>query len=69
MFYYYTAKCQKTNQIKANIDYTAKALRWTEDKVRKTKKALISLGLVEDLVKRNERNSITGHYIKFLYSL
>jgi len=48
-FYYYTAKWQSTNQPKASVNYVAKGLRWGEQKVRKNKKILNSLGLIEDL--------------------
>src|SRR4030066_1020591 len=39
-FYYYTAKWQHTNQIKATTAYTAKGLHWSEQRVRKEKKKL-----------------------------
>ncbi len=67
-FYYYTAKWQNTNQIKASINYTAKGIKWGEDKVRKYKKILIGLGLIEDV--RNidkETNKVLGWYIKLNY--
>lgn len=67
-FYYYTAKWQNTNQIKASISYTAKGIKWGEDKVRKYKKILIGLGLIEDV--RNidkETNKVLGWYIKLNY--
>lgn len=67
-FYYYTAKWQKTDCTKATTSYTAKGLGWTEDKVRKHKKQLISLGLIEDMQKRSGDNTkIAGHYIKIKY--
>lgn len=67
-FYYYTAKWQKTNQIKASISYTAKGLKWGEDKVRKYKKVLIDLGLIEDFKRVNETSKkVEGWYIKVSY--
>ena len=63
-FYYYTAKWQGTNQPKTTIAYSAKGLHWGEDRVRRVKKALISLGLVEAVVERGEGNRVTGHFIK-----
>ena len=63
-FYYYTAKWQETNQPKATISYTANGLHWGEDRVRKIKKELISLGLIEGITTRGEGNRVTGHFIK-----
>jgi len=71
IFYYYTAKWQKTNNAKATTSYTAKGLEWSEDRVRKNKKILISLDLIEDIISKDKNtNKITGHYIyvKFLWS-
>jgi hypothetical protein len=69
-FYYYTAKWQKTNQPKATTNYAANGLKWTTDRIRNTKKVLIKLGLIENVISRNEENTITGHYIKinFIWS-
>ena len=44
IFYYKTAKWQKTNQIKANDEYVKKSLKWGIDKIRKTKKTLKEAG-------------------------
>jgi len=63
-FYYYTAKWQKTNQVKATTGYVGKGLKWNLDKVRRWKKELILLGLVEDIIARGTGNRIVGHYIK-----
>lgn len=63
-FYYYTAKWQKTNQPRCTTAYTAKALHWKEDKVRRHKKKLVELGLIEDVTQRDkDTNKIIGHYI------
>jgi hypothetical protein len=69
-FYYYTAKWQKTNNPKATTSYAAKGLKWSEDRIRQTKKQLIKLELIEDITSRNkDTNQITGHYIyvKFIW--
>jgi hypothetical protein len=64
IFYYYTAKWQRTNQPKATTDYAAKSLGWSGDRVRKIKKRLISLGLIKNVVKKDpESNKIVGYYI------
>jgi len=70
-FYYYTAKWQKTNQPKATTGYSAKGLKWSENRVRQAKKELIKLGLIENIVIRDPKTkSVTGHYIgiKFLWA-
>lgn len=70
-FYYYTAKWQKTNTPKAVNSYVARGLQWGGDKVKKYKKQLIELGLLETVRKKNETtNQIIGHYIKvnFIWS-
>ena len=64
-FYYYTAKWQQTNHAKATTPYVANGLKWSEPRVRKNKKVLIALGLIEDITKKDPiTKSITGHYIK-----
>ena len=69
-FYYYTAKWQQTNQPKATTSYTAKALRWHGRKVQAVKQQLMELKLIENITTRNEKNRITGHYVKvnFIWS-
>lgn len=70
IFYYYTAKWQKTNQPKATTDYVSNALHWHQDKVRRIKRRLKELGLIEDVVTYGEGGKITGHYIhvNFIWS-
>lgn len=69
-FYYYTAKWQRTNQPRCTTSYVAKALHWKEDKVRRVKKQLAGMGLVEDVQDRDKNtNKIIGHYVsvKFIF--
>lgn len=66
-FYYYTAKWQETNQPKCTTNYVAKGLKWSEAKVRRSKKELVELGLVEDIQQKDESGKILGHYIKLNY--
>lgn len=40
VFYYKTAKWQKTNVIKASDEYVKKCLKWGNEKIRKTKQTL-----------------------------
>lgn len=68
VFYYYTAKWQKTNQPKCTTDYVANALHWDIRKVRKAKKQLIEIGLIEDVRKVDpETKKVVGYYIKINY--
>ena len=64
IFYYYTAKWQKTNQVKSTTGYTAQGMKWTEKRVRLTKKTLLRLGLIEDKVGQNQQGLVVGHYVK-----
>ena len=65
-FYYYTAKWQETNQPKCTTGYTAEGLKWSNAKVRRAKKELMRLGLVED-VQRKVNGKVTGCFIKLNY--
>ncbi|MDZ7775858.1 MAG: hypothetical protein U5L09_09840 [Bacteroidales bacterium] len=67
VFYYYTAKWQQTNQAKATISYVMKGLGWGRDKVRRVKQELLKTGLITDVVKRDNNNRVTGHYIKIKF--
>jgi hypothetical protein len=62
-FYYYTAKWQKTDQPKATLNYVCKGIGWSDTTVKKIKKQLKELGLIEDVVVK-DNNIITGHFIK-----
>lgn len=66
VFYYKTAKWQKTNTIKANDTYVKKYLKWGEDKVRRTKKILKENGLI-DIVQSRKDGKISGWYIQVSY--
>lgn len=66
MFYYKTAKWQKTNQIKASDEYCMKCLNWGYDRLRRTKKTLRENGLIEVLQNRKD-DKIAGWYVKVNY--
>ena len=66
IFYYKTAKWQKTNIIKANDTYIRKSLKWSADKVRKTKQALKENGLI-NIVQRRKNGKVEGWYIQVHY--
>ena len=66
VFYYKTAKWQKTNTIKANDTYIKKSLKWGADKIRKTKAILKEHGLI-NIVQRRKDGKIDGWYIEVSY--
>ncbi|MBP3920793.1 MAG: hypothetical protein J6D28_04435 [Bacilli bacterium] len=66
VFYYKTAKWQKTNTIKANDTYIKKSLKWGADKIRKTKQALKENGLI-NIIQRRENGKIQGWYVEVSY--
>jgi hypothetical protein len=67
LFYYYTAKWQKMNQIHCTTGYVAQGLKWGEDKVRATKQELIKLQLIKDEKAIDAFGKITGHYIRMFF--
>lgn len=67
MFYYYTAKWQKTNQPKCTTSYAAKGLKKSEGWIRENKKVLIDLGLIEDFKRKGDNGKIEGWYIRLNY--
>lgn len=66
VFYYKTAKWQKTNTVKANDQYVKKSLKWGISKIQKTKQALKEHGLI-DIVQRRKDGKIKGWFIKVSY--
>lgn len=65
VFYYYTAKWQNTNTIRATNNYAAKGLKWGEEKVLKNKGILKKLGLVEGVCDKDIKSKkIIAHYVK-----
>ncbi|MCM8831067.1 MAG: hypothetical protein NC918_02610 [Candidatus Omnitrophica bacterium] len=69
MFYYYTAKWQKTNKIKCTLNYASKGLGWGVSKVKKYKKKLKELNLITNEKRVDENNRIAGHYVLVKYVL
>ena len=69
MFYYYTAKWQKTNQPKASNSYCMKGLEWGNVRFNQSKKSLIDLGLVEQVKTVGGTGQVTGWYMKMNYIL
>jgi hypothetical protein len=67
VFYYYTAKWQRTNQVKATESFVRKALAWGEVRYRTANKALTEKGLIEEIKSRDSRGKINGYYVKINY--
>lgn len=63
-FYYATAKWQETKQPKATNFYVGKGLFWGEGKVKKYKRQLIKLGLIENIVNKSSTGLFNGSYIR-----
>nr|DAK80054.1 MAG TPA: hypothetical protein [Caudoviricetes sp.] len=66
LFYYKTAKWQKTNVIKASDEYVKKCLKWGSEKIRKTKQTLKENGLINIVQARNQKK-ISGWHIEVCY--
>lgn len=63
LFYYYTGIWQKTNSVKATVSYAAEGTGFSAEKIRKIKKALIQCGLIQDIIQKDKKGVITGHFI------
>ena len=66
VFYYKTAKWQKTNTIKANDAYVKKSLNWGIDRIKRTKQTLKEHGLI-NIVQRRKDGKIAGWYVEVSY--
>ena len=66
VFYYKTAKWQKTDTVKANDQYVKKSPKWGISKIQKTKQTLKEHGLI-DIVQRRKDGKIEGWFIKVSY--
>jgi hypothetical protein len=66
IFYYKTAKWQKTNQIKASDEYVKKSLKWCSNKIMKIKAILKEKGLI-NIVQQRKDGKISGWYIELNY--
>lgn len=66
VFYYKTAKWQKTDTVKANDQYVKKSIKLGISKIQKTKQTLKEHGLI-DIVQRRKDGKIEGWFIKVSY--
>ncbi len=60
-FYYKTAKWQKTNAVKANDKYVKMSLKWGIERIKKAKKELQKLGLIQ-IVQNRVNGKVEGSY-------
>lgn len=68
-FYCYTARCQKTDELKFLTKDTATIIGWSPDKVRKVKNTLRELGLIEDVKLYDDDGKVVDYLIKIPNSL
>ena len=60
----FTARLQGTGTVKATEDYVRNALEIGEDSYKAAKKLLVDLGLIENVIRRNEAGKIVGHFVR-----
>lgn len=63
-YYKYIAEEQGTNTIKCTTEQVENTFCWGTQRVRKYKKALINMGLIDDLTKKDKYGKIIGHFIQ-----
>ena len=67
-FYYSTSKWKYIDINLSNNFHVADRLNWTVNKVKKVKKLLVELGLVEDIVKRDKNDNIISHVLQINFT-
>lgn len=67
VFYYKTAKWQKTNRVKATDVYVMKCLKFGRQRLANAKNTLIESGLVKPIQARKQDGTIDGWYIEVSY--
>jgi len=66
-WYCYTAVWQKTNIVWANVSYMAKLIKWNISKVRRVRKQLLELKLIEDVQVKDKKGIFGKRYVRVLY--
>lgn len=71
MFYHKQCKMQGTNQSFSTGDFVKKGMKWGNVRFLSAKAILKELGLIEDIVKRDDKGQVEGWYVKlnFIRSL
>lgn len=63
VFYYYTAKWQHTDQVRATNTYVIQGLHWGTEKIKLRKTKLVELGLIKNIIKKDQNGLFSGHYV------
>ncbi len=66
-FYYYTAVWQQTSQPYATVSYVARGLKIGIDRVRRLRRVLLKLGMIEDIQDRNAKGDFLPRYVRVNY--
>lgn len=69
LFYTHVTRVRFNTEIRCNSKYITKGLGWSKERIRKTKKFLISIGLVEDFDIRGKDGQIDVHMVKVRYAV
>lgn len=67
VFYCRIARKQKTTKVYANTEYVRKNLGWGRDKIRKTRKMLLQLGVIAETHKRDDTGKIKQSYVQLIF--
>lgn len=68
-FYCACVQKQKTQQVYATTHFVSKGLKWKPTKVRRVKKRLIDLGLIEDIRALDKEGRVSGWYIRVRFCM
>ncbi len=66
-FYCWVASWQLTNKVKATDKFCIQGLHWGKPRFIKAKSLLIKEGVIETIVKKDEKGRIIGYYIHIHY--
>jgi len=67
LFYHKTSKLQKTNSIWATNSFVMKGLKWGDTKLKKARRILFDLDLIEEVRNRDSKGKIVGCYLILKY--
>lgn len=70
IFYYSTGKWQRTNRVRATVEFCATGLGYGLEKVRKARTGLLHAGLIEDIQVQEDNGLFMKRYVevKFMWS-
>ena len=67
VWYCYVASWQETNNVWASVEYMTKLTKWSQNKVRRLRKRLTTLELIEDVQNREKNGDFGKRYVRVLY--